>query len=81
MITFWNRHEVYAGFDLSRFNAILNLLAMEKIKYRYRRVNFAPMSRNMPSIGIRRDYQFMHYVYVHKKDAETAKHLIHQHLR
>ena len=74
VIRFWNRHEVYVGLDLGRFSKIRDILEDEKIEYKYRAIN-------MGSIGIGRNVQIMYYVYVHKKDAEIASHLRHQHLR
>jgi hypothetical protein len=79
MITVWNRHEVYVGFDMKRFNQILDLLAMEKIKYKYRTINHT--SRGLSTTGMNLDFSIMYYVYVHKKDADRARQLVGSQLR
>ena len=83
MIPFWNRFEVYVGFDRNRFNAILDRLAAENIKYKFRTVwatgqNPRSSSRPGGSIGINQDYAIMYYIYVHKKDADLARWLLQQ---
>ena len=67
MIAFWNRHEVYMGTDTARFNQVLDVLAAERIKYKYRIENRAGASRQMIERG-----SLIYYVYVHRNDAERA---------
>jgi len=74
IITFWNRCEVYMGFDAQRFDWILDVLTRENIKYKYRLVNHIPRSRG--TAGLNLDYSMMYYVYVHKKDAEVSKSIL-----
>ena len=78
MITFWNRYEVYMGFDMGKFNAVLDILAMGKIRYKYRLRNNAS---GIVGMGVNQSGMSMYYVYVHKKDAEVADMLIHKNLR
>jgi len=90
MIAFWNRQEIYVGVDMNRFNQVLDILAAEKIKYKYRTVNqtarpvqfpqqgSVPTSRSLGTTGIKLDSAIMYYIYVHKKDAEIANQLLHQ---
>ena len=86
MITFWNRHEVYVGIDMNRFNQILDILASEKIKYTYWTVNQTSRGRangqasraHYGTTGINLNYAIMYHVYVHKKDEELVSQLLHQ---
>jgi len=86
MIGFWNRHEVYAGFDMCRFNQILDLLAMENVRYKYRTVGQTSRGRGLGqssrgvhgTAGVNLDVSIMYYVYVHQKDAARADGLIGQ---
>lgn len=50
---FWNRHEVYCGTSMEKFNEILDALAANKIKYTY---HFDGRGQTK-------------YIYIHKKDA------------
>ena len=71
MIAIWNRREIYVGHSLKEFNRILDILAAEKIKYAWKKrgVLYTPDSMGNPQSGI-------HYIYVHKKDADKAQFLI-----
>ena len=64
------------GFDIKQFNQVLDILVMENIRYKYLTVN-----QSVRFTGINQNYSIMYYVYVHKKDAEIADHLISQRLR
>ena len=81
MITFWNRYEVYMGFDMGKFNAVLDILADGKIRYKYRVRNNSPTHIGAAGMSQNQGGMSMYYVYVHKKDAEVADMLIHKHLR
>jgi len=82
----WNRHEVYAGFDLIRFNQVLDLLVSKQIKYQYRTMNQTSRGRGIGqssrahfgTAGVNLDFSIMYYIYVHKKDADRASWLIGQ---
>ena len=76
MIMFWNRHEVYLGVDMGRFNAILDILADGKVKYKYRVESLTARAVGVNNASRR---STMYYIYVHKHDADLAKRLIHQH--
>ena len=84
MITIWNRFEIYAGFDMCRFNQVLDLLAMENIRYKYRTIDqssggrgFGQSSRaHYGTTGINLKFSIMYYIYVHRKDADRASALI-----
>ena len=86
VIAFWNRREIYADFNMSRFNQILDLLAMEKIRYKYRTIGQASLGRGIGqasrghygTTGVNLDSSIMYYIYVHKKDAEIAEKLLRQ---
>jgi len=69
MIVFWNRREVWFGYDLEEYKNARDTLIDNDIKYRFRVVNNA--SRNLTQLKYSKTY----YLYVHKKDAEKAKFL------
>ncbi|MCL2568572.1 MAG: hypothetical protein FWE12_03935 [Oscillospiraceae bacterium] len=81
MIAFWNRYEVYAGFDMNRFNQILDLLAAERVKYKFQTVRVGQSARSRGTTGMNLDHSVQYYIYVHKRDEEVADRLISQHLR
>jgi len=87
MIAFWNRYEVYTGFDFNRFNQILDILALEKVKYKFRTVRLrSPIigqsSRSAHgTAGVNLDHSIQYYIYVHQKDEELVDHLLRQRLR
>ena len=58
MMWFWNRHEVFCGTSEKRFNEILDVLAANKIKYKYH-----IMGQGIPGTQ-------MKYIYIHKKDVD-----------
>ena len=79
MIAIWNRSEVYVGNSLQEFNRILDILAAEKIKYRWKRVNRVNFSRTSTfgTLGtVDTSQNDMYYIYVHKKDADEVPLLI-----
>lgn len=57
MIMFWNRHEVYVGTSMVKFNEILNALTENEIKYHFR------IERRRRLGG-----EQMQHIYIHKKD-------------
>jgi hypothetical protein len=71
MIFPWNRREIYVGNSLQEFNRILDILAIEKIKYDWKKGGVLYISDSMgnPQNGL-------HYIYVHKKDLDKAQFLI-----
>ena len=73
MIAFWNRYEVYMGLDTARFNKVLDALAAERIKYKYRIESRVGASRQMIARG-----SLVYYVYVHRNDAERADRVLRQ---
>ena len=85
---FWNRYEVYMGFDIKRFNQVLDILAMENIRYKFRTTDQSSRTRgaaipaqSVGTAGENMNFSLMYYVYVHKKDAKIADDLISQRIR
>ena len=79
MIAFWNRREIYVGNSLQEFNRILDILAAEKIKYHWRRVDRINWSRTATfgTLGtVDTSQNDMYYIYVHKKYLDKAQFLI-----
>jgi len=78
MIAFWNRHEVFVGLDLARFNEVLDMLTVAGIGYKYRIDNHTPRSVGAPHTSRMLERSIMYYVYVHRKNAELANSALHQ---
>lgn len=74
MIAFWNRKEVYTGWDAARRNEVIDRLQQQKIPYITRQTGAASSGRsgNRGVPGVRTDAQIQYYVYVHKKDYDRA---------
>lgn len=70
MITFWNRKEVYTGWDVAMRNQVIDGLVKKGIPYTTRQTSdmSSGRSRSRGVPGIRTDAQIQYYVYVHKKD-------------
>lgn len=74
MIMIWNRKEVFVGHSLQKFNEVCDILAGNKIKYKYKIVNhnstyaFGSSRATRGTFGENMDYSNMYYIYVHKKD-------------
>lgn len=70
MIMIWNQKEVYCGYSLHQFNKVMDVLDLNKIKYKYKIVNnFKPGGG---TFGQSMKYAQMYYVYVHQKDYDEA---------
>ncbi|MCL2562660.1 MAG: hypothetical protein FWE08_01310 [Oscillospiraceae bacterium] len=65
MIMPWNRHEVYCGSSVEKFNEILDTLMAHDIKYQYRIDGRGQAGRGSMGRGA-----IMKYIYVHKKDMD-----------
>ena len=75
----WNRREVYAGNSNQEFNRILNILANERIKYFWDKVNRLDFTRAFTAPGpVDTSANDMYYIYVHKKDVDQVHFLIRQ---
>lgn len=79
---FWNRREVLVTNSQERFIRARDVLAQNGIRY-----DFGVKNSNMTTLGDSRGREpdrymqdpgvyNLYYVYVHKKDAERAKHLL-----
>ena len=74
---FWNRVEVYCGFSLSEFSELRDILSSKGIKYSYRLINQNTSTRRFGAIGLNTRMEAQYYLYVHKKDYDTAIHYLH----
>ena len=76
MIAFWNRKEVFAGFDLGHLARVRDTLAAAGIRYFYKAVwHGGGRARNLiGSYGENPSFSSMYYVYVHKDDFDLAQH-------
>ncbi|MDV3425764.1 MAG: hypothetical protein LIR50_00570 [Bacillota bacterium] len=78
MITIWNQKEVFTGYSLQKFNEVCQILAANKIEYKYRLVNnnntylFSSSRARTGTFGENMEYSITYYVYVHKKDYDNA---------
>ncbi len=74
----FNRQEVYTGFEIDQLSNIREILATNKIKYKYRVVNLNVNrnTRGLPGFTHNRKYDRQYYIYVQKKDYEQAKYLV-----
>jgi len=76
----WNQKEVFVGYSLKKLNEVREILAVNKIKYKYRVVNnnnnnvylFGSRRGRTGTFGENMEYSNMYYVYVHKLDYDNA---------
>ncbi|NLK98537.1 MAG: hypothetical protein GX272_10750 [Epulopiscium sp.] len=74
MINIWNRKEIFVGFSVKKFNEILDLLSRNKIQYKYKIINRThPKLEGMDTNWEDMKYSGVYYIYVHKKDYESAR--------
>ena len=76
MITFWNRREVFVGFDIGQLARVRDTLSAAGIRYIYRSVghNLSGVRRGRTgSFGENPMLSNMYYVYVHKDDLASAQ--------
>ena len=76
MITFWNRSEVFVGFDSGQLARVRDTLSAAGIRYIYRSVghNLSGARRGRTgSFGENPMLSNMYYVYVHKDDLASAQ--------
>ncbi len=77
MLTFWNRKEVYMGYSMSDFADIRSVLAVHSIKYTFKVINACGSNYKRRGIfGEDSKFNYMYYIYVHKRDYEWACELI-----
>ncbi|WFA10164.1 hypothetical protein [Tissierella sp. Yu-01] len=78
MITIFNRKEVCVCQSMERFSEIRNLLMQSNIKYTYRIMDrnssnvLGSQRSRAGTLGQNINALKMYYVYVHKKDYDTA---------
>jgi hypothetical protein len=73
MITFWNQKEVFMGYSMQEFNEVLDILAANHIKYKYKLVDQNNFRRGrIGTFGENLDYSKLYYIYVHQRDYDTA---------
>lgn len=76
MIAFWNRREVFMGFDLGQLARVRNVLSAAGVDYVYRSVGRNMMGARrarVGSLGEGMTFSAMYYVYVHKDDVDRAR--------
>lgn len=83
MITIWNRKELIITMDMARQAEVRSVLSQKGIAYKIKTRNLhssaalgAERSRSQ-GLGVNRQYPYEYKIYVHKKDYEKAKYLIH----
>lgn len=77
MITFWNRKEVFAGFDIGGLARVRDTLLAAGIRYILRSVNHSASGAR----GYRSGNPLlssMYYVYVHRDDLDRAQCELHK---
>ena len=83
MLGFWNSQSVWSGADMRRMNEIRDLLDAAKIRHRVKTKSH--MSQwsgrgttrgNLGSIGNPVEQMYSYEIFVHRQDAEQARHLI-----
>ncbi len=70
------RRELYITMDLMKLNAVINALNEEKIAFFYKTKSTINQHGRVESIGLNNKGMFLYYIYVHKKDLETARRLM-----
>ena len=79
MIAFWNRKEVFAGFDIGELSRVRDTLSAAGIRYICRTVGHSVSHRNfIGSYGQNPLLSSMYYVYVHKDDLDRAQFELHK---
>lgn len=78
---FWNRREAYTGFSEAAFLAARNTLVEQGIGYDVRTVSrITPQRDSLMTRGaapfVDHDSTCQYYIYVDKKDYETARYLL-----
>ena len=75
---FFDRKEVYMGYNLMKCQAICGILGQNHIKYVSKSVNRneSLTGRSVRRGGAERKFGSIYYIYVHKKDYEEACALI-----
>ncbi len=82
MMTPFNRRELTVTHSMKRQGEIRTLLAANGIDYRLKTrgqddsLTRADVRARTGSAGINSDYQYLYIFYVHKKDYESARHII-----
>ncbi len=83
MLTVFNRQELIITMDMKRQAEIREILARNKIKYTVKSTNlqspgFFNSDRTRGVFGINQNCSIEYKIYVHRKDYDKAKWLIHQ---
>ncbi len=76
MITFWNRREVFMGFDAQQLAHTIKTLTDAGIPFIQRASNQTIRSR-MGSFGESSSFAVLTYIYVHKEDLKRAQTALH----
>jgi hypothetical protein len=76
MITFWNRREVFMGFELDQLSNVLNALTAADIPF-IRRSSRHTSRSFLGALGENASFSGLQYVYVHKDDFERAQQALH----
>ena len=67
------RSEVWLGESVKKFNEVRDILEANKIKYKYNCVDRSSLHKRFEGHS---NYSKMYYIYVNKKDEDSALHLI-----
>lgn len=87
IISVFNRKSVYDGRSIADFNAVRNILELNKIPYKYKTVDLAHNSYLGPKTGVTRSLggnfadvsgSMIYEVFVHKDDYEEATALVYK---
>jgi hypothetical protein len=71
MIPFWNRREVFMGFDIDQLTHVREALTAAGIPYIQRSSGHTVRSR-MGSFGENSTFAALYYIYVHKDNLDQA---------
>jgi hypothetical protein len=78
MLTILNRAEVFITRDLDDLNRVRNLLAENQIDHMVRTNSITNPGRHHGVPNIRAAYAYQYRVFVHKRNLDPAKRLIHK---
>ncbi|MDF2586685.1 MAG: hypothetical protein K0S41_526 [Anaerocolumna sp.] len=71
---FWNRREVYHGYDMKEQADVREILSTNKIKYDIRVLSHSGQQRGRTgSFGLSKRFEKEYYIYVSKDNFEHAK--------
>ena len=81
MITFWNRKEVFVGYDIGQLARVRDTLSAARIRYIYRSAGHSVSAGGHGYYSANPLMSSMYYVYVHKDDFDRAQYELHKPIR